>query len=201
MLTKKTNSDLYFFNVYREWNHIDILLISHHNNAILAIENKVGSIENGPKGNIAKYDITINVSSSGSDGSSKTKSMEVDTEKYSTIPKTCDNYNLLYQTDRYYCACKSDDSNNIDLFVFLTAISQKELDAFSHLQQGEDLCWCEKYINICYQDILDYVIEPFAFTLEYADVWAYDLNAKANKMFKLTRMEEVTLLGDWTKLA
>lgn len=43
----------------------------------------------------------------------------------------------------------------------------------------------------------DYVIEPFAFTLEYADVWAYDLNAKANKMFKLTRMEEVALLGDW----
>ena len=43
----------------------------------------------------------------------------------------------------------------------------------------------------------NYVIETFAFTLEYADVWAYDLNAKANKMFKLTRMEEVALLGDW----
>lgn len=133
------------------------------------IENKVGSIENGPKGNKAKYDITINVSSSGADGSSKTKSMEVDAEKYSTIPKTYDNYNLLYQTDRYYCACKSDDSNNIDLFVFLTAISQKELDTFSHLQHGEDLCWCEKYINICYQDILDYVIEPLLDTPNMSD--------------------------------
>lgn len=43
----------------------------------------------------------------------------------------------------------------------------------------------------------NYVIEPFAFTLEYADVWAYDIKAKANKMFKLTRMEDVTLLEDW----
>lgn len=39
------SSDFYSFNVYREWNHIDILIISHQCKLVIAIENKVGSHE------------------------------------------------------------------------------------------------------------------------------------------------------------
>ena len=39
------SSDLYSYNVFREWNHIDILLISNQNRVVLAIENKVGAHE------------------------------------------------------------------------------------------------------------------------------------------------------------
>ena len=39
------SSDLYSYNVFREWNHIDILLISNQNRVVLARENKVGSHE------------------------------------------------------------------------------------------------------------------------------------------------------------
>lgn len=39
------SADFYSFNVYREWNHIDILLISHQYKLVMAIENKVGSHE------------------------------------------------------------------------------------------------------------------------------------------------------------
>ncbi len=38
-------SDLYSFNVYREWNHVDMLLVSNQNKIVIAIENKVGSHE------------------------------------------------------------------------------------------------------------------------------------------------------------
>lgn len=39
------SSDLYSYNVFRESNHIDILLISNQNRVVLAIENKVGAHE------------------------------------------------------------------------------------------------------------------------------------------------------------
>ena len=39
------STDLYSYTVFREWNHIDILLLSHQNRVVLAIENKVGAHE------------------------------------------------------------------------------------------------------------------------------------------------------------
>lgn len=44
------SSDLYSFNVRREWNHIDILLVSNQCKLVLAIENKVGSHEHNSNG-------------------------------------------------------------------------------------------------------------------------------------------------------
>lgn len=44
------SSDLCTFNVRREWNHIDILLVSNHSKLVLAIENKVGSHEHNSHG-------------------------------------------------------------------------------------------------------------------------------------------------------
>ena len=37
--------DMFSFSVYREWNNIDILLVSKNEKVLMAIENKVGSCE------------------------------------------------------------------------------------------------------------------------------------------------------------
>ena len=52
------SSDLYTFNVYREWNHIDILLVSNQCKLVLAIENKVGSHEHNSNGSYESQLIT-----------------------------------------------------------------------------------------------------------------------------------------------
>ena len=43
----------------------------------------------------------------------------------------------------------------------------------------------------------DYLLEPYAFTQEYADIWAYDTEAHKNKLFKLSRINGVQLLEGW----
>ena len=49
--------------------------------------------------------------------------------------------------------------------------------------------------------IRDRRVEPFAFTTNFIDVWAYDLEDGRNKIFKISRMEEVEVLEDvpWTQ--
>lgn len=44
--------------------------------------------------------------------------------------------------------------------------------------------------------IKDRLVEPFGFTTNYIDVWAYDLGDFRNKLFKLARIEEVATLDD-----
>ncbi len=43
----------------------------------------------------------------------------------------------------------------------------------------------------------DYVVEPYAFTRDYVDIWACDTASGHNKMFKISRMGDVEMLGDW----
>ena len=43
----------------------------------------------------------------------------------------------------------------------------------------------------------DRKVEPFAFTTNYIDVWAYDVEDGKNKLFKIQRIGGVTLAGDW----
>ncbi|MBQ6437131.1 MAG: WYL domain-containing protein [Bacteroidales bacterium] len=40
----------------------------------------------------------------------------------------------------------------------------------------------------------DYILEPYAFTAEYADIWAWDTAARRNKLFKLSRIDGLQLL-------
>ena len=48
--------------------------------------------------------------------------------------------------------------------------------------------------------IRDRLIEPFDFTTEYIDVWAYDIEDKRNKIFKISRIGDVILLDEkWTE--
>ena len=48
--------------------------------------------------------------------------------------------------------------------------------------------------------IRDRRVEPFGFTTNYIDVWAFDLEDGRNKIFKISRIEEVEVLEDapWT---
>ena len=43
----------------------------------------------------------------------------------------------------------------------------------------------------------DYVVEPYTFTRDYVDIWACDTASGHNKMFKISRMGDVEMLGDW----
>lgn len=43
----------------------------------------------------------------------------------------------------------------------------------------------------------DYIVEPYAFTQEYVDIWAFDIASGLNKMFKISRIGHTKLLGDW----
>jgi len=44
--------------------------------------------------------------------------------------------------------------------------------------------------------IRDRVVEPFAFTTDYIDVWGYDIKDGHNKLFKIQRIGTVELLND-----
>jgi predicted DNA-binding transcriptional regulator YafY len=47
--------------------------------------------------------------------------------------------------------------------------------------------------------IRDRLVEPFGFTSDYVELWAYDLEDGRNKVFKVSRIEEVSVLEDeWT---
>lgn len=42
----------------------------------------------------------------------------------------------------------------------------------------------------------DVVVEPYDFTGEYVDVWAYDVEKKSNRMYKISRIGSVEILPD-----
>ena len=47
--------------------------------------------------------------------------------------------------------------------------------------------------------IRDRLVEPFSFTSDYVELWAYDLEDGRNKVFKVSRIEEVSVLEEeWT---
>lgn len=43
----------------------------------------------------------------------------------------------------------------------------------------------------------DRKVEPFAFTTNYIDIWAYDVEDGNNKLFKIPRIESVSLVNEW----
>jgi len=47
--------------------------------------------------------------------------------------------------------------------------------------------------------IRDRLVEPFAFTTNYVQIWCYDLESKTNKLFKTARIDSVNVLEqEWT---
>lgn len=46
--------------------------------------------------------------------------------------------------------------------------------------------------------VKDYQVEPYSFTTNFLDIWAFDVNDKLNKTFKVARIGEVEILEkDW----
>lgn len=83
--------------------------------------------------------------------------------------KGVDNYSKLSQTQRYYFAANisknSEENSNenkqvLQLFVYLTPLSTMELDNFTELDDALKCTEVNNYIQINYQDILDYIIIP-----------------------------------------
>lgn len=68
-------------------------------------------------------------------------------------------FDTLPQTKRYYKVCHDESSEKIQIFVYLTALSKTQLDDFRNLKVT-DKCTCDKFIQICYQDILEKVLIP-----------------------------------------
>lgn len=44
--------------------------------------------------------------------------------------------------------------------------------------------------------VRDRLVEPFGFTTDFSDVWAYDLEDGRNKVFRISRIEEVEVLDE-----
>ena len=56
------------------------------------------------------------------------------------------------------------------------------------------------YVSSNAGDTRSYLLEPFEFTSNYSDVWAFDVRAGINKRFKVYRIGEVVKKDDpWTK--
>jgi hypothetical protein len=51
-------------------------------------------------------------------------------------------------------------------------------------------------------EMTDRLVEPFAFTTNYIQIWAYESATKENKLFKVTRIGEVEVLNEsWANQA
>lgn len=44
--------------------------------------------------------------------------------------------------------------------------------------------------------ISDRIVEPFSFTTNYIDIWAYDLDKQENRIYKISRIESVEILDE-----
>lgn len=55
----------------------------------------------------------------------------------------------------------------------------------------------KKYASANSGNIRDRIVEPFAFTTNYIDVWAYDVDDRKNKLFKIARIDSVELKDEW----
>ena len=56
----------------------------------------------------------------------------------------------------------------------------------------------KKYASANSGEVRDRVVEPFAFTNNHIDIWAFDTEKKENRIFKIPRIEWVDILSeDW----
>jgi len=85
------------------------------------------------------------------------------------------NYKILADT-----IVHGNDAKNINLLA----------EAIENKQQVK-LC---NYSSAHSETIRDRIVEPFSFTTNYIQMWAFDVEEKKNKLFKIKRIESVLLL-------
>lgn len=87
------------------------------------------------------------------------------------------NYKILAET-----VVKGKNATNVNLLV--EAI------------ENEKQVILRNYSSAHSHNIADRLVEPFAFTTNYIQIWAYEPESGENKLFKLSRVAEVQLLPD-----
>lgn len=77
------------------------------------------------------------------------------------------------------------------------------VEALSHAIREKKAVRLLRYESGHSGQVRDRLVEPFAFTTNYIDIQAFDLEDGRNKIFKVSRMEEVEVLEDrpWTREA
>ena len=83
-------------------------------------------------------------------------------------------YKILAET-----VVHSKDAKNVNILV----------DAIENEQQVK-LC---NYSSAHSKTIRDRLVEPFAFTTNYIQMWAYDIEEKSNKLFNIKRIESIQI--------
>lgn len=134
------------------------------------------------------------------------------------IPNSSVNFNkLIYFSDEEACIINSLISS-LDNTNSLKTILQKKLCAIYDLTNLTEFV-TDKSSAICVdklgmairnkkqvilkgyesahsQTISDKLVEPFSFSTNYIDVWAYDLEKHENRVYKISRIREVDILHD-----
>lgn len=107
-----------------------------------------------------------------------------------------DNTNLLKQNLKKKLATVYNFTNVADSVVkrkdatnlheIMDVLEQKKQVIFHNYSSGHG------------KDVTDRIVEPFAFTTNYVQVWCYDVEDKKNKLFKMSRIGVVEVLKeDW----
>ena len=85
------------------------------------------------------------------------------------------------------------DSTNIEGFVDRKS-NAAHVAKLRIASQKKKMAVLHNYESANGNDVRDRIVEPFGFTNDFIEVWAYDTESKSNKTFKVQRIEEVEIL-------
>ena len=88
------------------------------------------------------------------------------------------------------------DSTSIADYIQIKSRSD-EIETLAKAIQDKKQVALISYESAVSNQTKDYVVEPYAFTKDYVDIWAYDTVAGKNKTFKISRIGEVRRLDGW----
>ena len=63
--------------------------------------------------------------------------------------------------------------------------------------KGKKQVMLKDYSSSCSDTTKDFLLEPYKLGENYVDMWAYDVKSGSNKLFKISRIGSVNLLGPW----
>ena len=108
-----------------------------------------------------------------------------------------DNGNVLRQTLRRKLAAVYSCSSVADCIVH--GKDAQNVHALIEAIEGRKQVKLKNYASSNSGVVRDRWVEPFAFTMDYNQVWCYDLEDRRNKLFKTVRIETVEVItNDWT---
>ena len=89
------------------------------------------------------------------------------------------------------------DCTNIEGFVDRKS-NAAHVAKLREASQKKKMAVLHNYESANGNDVRDRIVEPFGFTNDFIEVWAYDTESKSNKTFKVQRIDEVEILDrDW----